>query len=328
VWRFVRKSLAWLALAGSFSCQKPQREDHRPLLSYEFNLQDARSTVADRQQRAALIKDGAKQFGVTNAVLLAGIASAETGLSHCWKEATWACKGPPSPDCDGGPVIAGSGDGPCDLQQGGLCMFQFDSGRFEETLKRYSQEILTVKGCTAAVVPFLSARAVQSVPHISTEAEAIAWMNRLVIKEGDPDFEEWIRFVSWRYNGCKDCLNVEAKYRERTLKIYAEFGGDFWQSSSSSSGSDQCSIMSVSGLTPRESLKVRRHLEALKEDTVIARLLNNQKVRVIQEQQEPVVTHHLKPTESSDKWFQIEGYQPRGEKVEGWVHSLYLSCSL
>jgi hypothetical protein len=86
--------------------------------------------------------------------------------------------------------------------------------------------------------------------------------------------------------------------------------------------------MSVSGLTPRESLKVRRHLEALKEDTVIARLLNNQKVRVIQEQQGPVVTHHLKPTESSDKWFQIEGYQPRGEKVEGWVHSLYLSCSL
>ncbi len=207
-------------------------------------------------------------------------------------------------------------------------MFQFDSGRFAETLQRYSEEILTVKGCTAAVVPFLSARAVQSIPHVSTDAEAIAWMNRLAIKEGDSEFEEWIRFVSWRYNGCKDCPDVEAKYRQRTLKIFAEFGADFWQAGGNPNSQDHCPHMSVSGLGPLESLKVRQHPTSLDADPLMGRLLNKQRVRVLQEQQGPIVTHHVKPAESGSLWFEIEGYNPKGEKVAGWVHSLYLSCSL
>src|SRR4051812_3252844 len=77
--------------------------------------------------RYAAIRDAAAARGIGNAYLLAGIANDETGLAMCWSEAQWACQGPSSPDCGGGPVIAGAADGPCSAQQGGLGMFQFDA---------------------------------------------------------------------------------------------------------------------------------------------------------------------------------------------------------
>src|SRR5262245_61930673 len=64
-------------------------------------------TGIDRRARAEMIKAAAAQAGLTNAVLLAGIAQVETGLAHCWSEASWTCKGPASPSCNGGPVVAG-----------------------------------------------------------------------------------------------------------------------------------------------------------------------------------------------------------------------------
>ena len=75
--------------------------------------------------------------GPDNAALLAGIGEVETNFAHCWSEATWACQGPASASCGGGPVIAGASDGPCSAQQGGLGMFQFDSGTFSQTLATY-----------------------------------------------------------------------------------------------------------------------------------------------------------------------------------------------
>ena len=77
-------------------------------------------TAAQRKARMELIRDSAAEMGVHNAALLAGIAVSETNFAHCWSEATWACQGPASPSCDGGPVIAGAADGPCAQQQGGL----------------------------------------------------------------------------------------------------------------------------------------------------------------------------------------------------------------
>src|SRR4051812_31268549 len=62
--------------------------------------------------RYSRIRDAARARGIGNAYLLAGIANDETGLAMCWSEAQWACKGPASPDCGGGPVIAGAADGP------------------------------------------------------------------------------------------------------------------------------------------------------------------------------------------------------------------------
>src|SRR5688500_15583117 len=77
-------------------------------------------TADERRARATLIRDAAAAVGMTNGVLLAGIAQVETTFAHCWSEATWACQGPPSSSCGGGPVIAGSADGPCSAEQGGL----------------------------------------------------------------------------------------------------------------------------------------------------------------------------------------------------------------
>ena len=76
-------------------------------------------TPEEETARCENIRDVAADNGISTGFLLAGIASAETNLSHCWTELDWACQGPDSPDC-GGPVVAGAGDGPCSLQQGGL----------------------------------------------------------------------------------------------------------------------------------------------------------------------------------------------------------------
>src|SRR6476469_805479 len=75
-------------------------------------------TAAQRRARAELVRDTAAAMGVTNAALLAGIGEVETNFAHCWSEATWACQGPASSSCGGGPVIAGASDGPCSAQQG------------------------------------------------------------------------------------------------------------------------------------------------------------------------------------------------------------------
>src|SRR5688572_22928353 len=77
-------------------------------------------TDAERTQRCADIRDVAADNGISAGYLFTGIAQAETNLSHCWEELDWACQGPASVDCGGGPVVAGAGDGPCELQQGGL----------------------------------------------------------------------------------------------------------------------------------------------------------------------------------------------------------------
>lgn len=181
-----------------------------------------------RRDRAARIRDTAADVGMTNGVLLAGIGQVETGFAHCWSEATWACQGPASSSCDGGPVIAGSADGPCSAEQGGLGLFQFDSGTFTDTINTYGPDIVTLEGNVDAVVPFLVTRAIQSIDGVDTEQGALDWMNSIPIVAGDPLFEEWIYFVSWRYNGCQGCAAQEDKYRDGTLLLQTEMGPDFW----------------------------------------------------------------------------------------------------
>jgi uncharacterized protein (TIGR03382 family) len=186
-------------------------------------------TSAQRKQRAEIIRDTAAAAGMTNAALLAGIGEVETNFAHCWSEATWACQGPASSSCGGGPVIAGSADGPCSYQQGGLGMFQFDSGTYSQTIATYGPTIVTMQGNVDAVIPFLVTRAIQSVDGVNNAAEALAWMNSINIQDGDPQYEAWLYFVSWRYNGCMGCTTQQNKYRAGTNKLRDEFGADFWK---------------------------------------------------------------------------------------------------
>jgi hypothetical protein len=190
-------------------------------------------TGSERRERAGEIRDAAAGRGLTNGVLLAGIAEAETNLAHCWSEATWACQGPTSPDCGGGPVIAGAADGPCSAMQGGLGMFQFDAGTFSDTLAREGDRILTVAGNTQAAVDFVVAMVIRStyVEGVETEAQAIDWMNE--VRPWNALWTPWIQTVTHYYNGCVPgrCSVYDARfahYTESGERMFDEMGADFW----------------------------------------------------------------------------------------------------
>ena len=154
--------------------------------------------------RYTQIRDAASARGVRNAYLLAGIANTETNLAHCWSEATWACKGPGSPDCGGGPVIAGAADGPCSIRQGGLGMFQFDAGTFDDTLNRYGASVLTIDGQIGHAINYVTNMVKISAytTNAETDAKARAWINNF-----DPNNaalrDQWIKTVLRYYNGCQ-----------------------------------------------------------------------------------------------------------------------------
>jgi hypothetical protein len=214
--------LSLTLLAGACSEELPD---------YDPNCDDGQCDRASaRRGHASKIRDTAAQAGITNSVLLAGIGQVETNLAHCWTEAKWACKGPASASCGGGPVIAGASDGACSLKRGGLGMFQFDAGNHNDTIAKYGADIVTIEGNVAEVVPFLIGRAIESVDGINSEKEAIDWINSIPIVDGDPDFEKWLEFVSWRYNGCKGCTSQENKYRNGSHLLHEEFGSEFWGS--------------------------------------------------------------------------------------------------
>lgn len=226
---FVCAAFAVLATASSAHAESSSVPDPTPTTSWPGPVT---LTSAQRQQRAEIIRDTAASLGMTNAALLAGIGEVETNFAHCWSEATWACQGPASSSCGGGPVIAGASDGPCSSQQGGLGMFQFDSGTYSQTISTYGPDIVTMQGNVDAVVPFLVTRAIESVDGVNSEADALEWMNSIVIEDGNPQYEDWLYFVAWRYNGCMGCTSQINKYRNGTNKLRDEFGPDFWHVSS------------------------------------------------------------------------------------------------
>src|SRR5689334_7366074 len=192
-------------------------------------------TTAVRHDRFTLIRDSAAEMGLYNAALLAGIAITETNLAHCQSEATYACKGPASPSCGGGPIIAGAADGPCSVMQGGLGMFQFDSGTYAQTLSTYGDSILTIEGNTAQAVNFVVVRAQQDIAKAKDWLTSVGWMNDVVMKSGTPTMEEWASFIVCRYNGCcttsATCTTRRTNYRDNALAAYNEMGAEFWDTS-------------------------------------------------------------------------------------------------
>ncbi|MBN8613231.1 MAG: hypothetical protein J0L92_21745 [Deltaproteobacteria bacterium] len=201
-------------------------------LNDDYGWVESSLTAAQRRTRAGQIRDAAAANGITQGWLLAGIADAETNMSHCHSELTWACRGPNSADCGGGPVVAGAGDGPCADRQGGLGMFQFDAGTFDDTLRREGDRILSIAGNVAAAVDFTTAMVVRST-HISgvdNREQAIEWMNG--VRVGNGRWDAWVTTVTHYYNGCApsySCFSSRyARYRDITANVYSEMGADFW----------------------------------------------------------------------------------------------------
>lgn len=186
-----------------------------------------------RRERAALIRDAAASVGVTNGVLIVGIGQSETGLSHCDSEVGYGCPGPASPSCGGEPILAGGADGPCSAQQGGLGMFQFDSGTYADTLDTYGEEVLTIEGNARFAVEYMIARIQISayVDGVDSRDEAIAWING--VEPGGARWDEWLTSVTHYYNGCTPagCSVFNQRYesyRSATLQVQDEMGADFW----------------------------------------------------------------------------------------------------
>jgi MYXO-CTERM domain-containing protein len=203
-------------------------EGREPLAQQESAL-----TATQRRSRATGILNAAVAAGLTNGLLLAGIAQGETGLAHCWSEATWACQGPGSSSCGGGPVIAGAGDGPCSIQQGGLGLFQFDAGTYAQTLAAYGQDVLTVAGNTTHAVNFVVNMVINSqyISGVSDRAGALRWMNG--VRVGDSNYPIWIKTVTAYYNGCHPgaCSVYDQRYQhydDSTRTMLSELGQDFW----------------------------------------------------------------------------------------------------
>jgi uncharacterized protein (TIGR03382 family) len=208
-------------------------------------------TAAQRKARMELIRDSAAEMGVHNGALLAGIAVSETNFAHCWSEATWACKGPNSSSCDGGPVIAGAADGPCSQQQGGLGMFQFDAGTYTQTLAAYGESILTVEGNTAQAVAFVVERLQQEITGVNDWLTAVDYMNNIPMSSTDPVAIEWGEFLGCRYNGCcsstTTCNTRSAKYRDNAIDVYNEMGAEFWHTA------DRCDAIPADGIIDQRS---------------------------------------------------------------------------
>jgi hypothetical protein len=206
-----------------------------PSLDSQRKLGAPAVSAAVKRERAGLIRDSAAEMGLHNAALLGGIATSETNLAHCWSEAQFACMGPASSSCGGGPIIAGSADGPCSDEQGGLGMFQFDAGTYAQTLAMYGSEVLTVEGNTAQAVSFVVDKAKLDVAGIDDWMAAVAWMDTVPMVAGDPLMEEWSHLIACRYNGCCSgstlCESRADGYRDNAISIFEEFGGEFWDTS-------------------------------------------------------------------------------------------------
>ena len=207
-------------------------------------------TEAVRHERYRLIRDSAAEMGLYNAPLMAGIAISETALAHCQSEATYACMGPASSSCNGGPIIAGAADGPCADMQGGLGMFQFDAGTYAQTLATYGDYILTIEGNTAQAVSFVADRIQTNIAGVDDWLGAVGWMNAVPMESAE--MTEWMNFIVCRYNGCCTLTNTTCQtrargYRDNALMAYSEMGADFWRTAS------RCSSIPSGGVIDQRS---------------------------------------------------------------------------
>lgn len=226
--------LAFLMTTPMLGCGEGALDVEYPVIGPDNVVTVASQLSAEkRRERARLIRDSAAASAMTNGVLLAGIAEAETNMAHCWSEATWACQGPASSSCGGGPVIAGSADGPCANRQGGLGMFQFDAGTHSQTLSREGRRVLTIQGNTQAAVEFVvdKVRISDFIPGVSTREQALTWLND--VRPDTPEWDQWIRTVTGYYNGCFEgrCSVFHSRYNNydaKTRSVLNEFGNDFW----------------------------------------------------------------------------------------------------
>lgn len=274
-------------------------------------------TSSQRRERAQHLRDVTAARGIQKGWLIAGIGNAETGLAHCWSELTWACKGPVSADCGGGPVVSGAADGPCSIKQGGLGMFQFDAGTHSQTLAKYGKDVLTVDGNIDDAINYVIDMVIDSkyVSGVTNEAEAIAWMNGITV--GSAAYKTWIKTVTHYYNGCVpgSCSVYNQRYShydQSTRAIHDEVGAGFWKPTKPIEvywARQESGEYSLRALAPTEVVKVKYLVddyliaEATRDDPATAEVENN------------FPDAYTFKYEVAERLFEVEGYDKSGSRV-------------
>jgi hypothetical protein len=228
--RAVALSFTLWALAGCGTDM--DLEPAAELLEQPPAVIEAQLTSAQHKARCDAVKSRASLKGITNALVYAGVAQHETRMGHCWSEATSACQGPYSSYC-GGPVLAGAFDGPCSYQQGGLGMYQFDSGTYSQTLAEHSSTILTLSGNIDKALSFIinKVRYCPNTPIFNSEAEVITWINNA--KPGTASYDTFMSAMAWCYNGCSpgsacDHAARTLDYKTAANYLYNTYGSSYW----------------------------------------------------------------------------------------------------
>lgn len=186
------------------------------------------------EARCDAIKATAAARGIQNPLIVAGIANHETHLVQCLSEWPIHCAGPHSADC-GGPVLAGSGDGPCGNEQGGLGMFQFDAGTYGQTLAMYGNQVLDVAGNIDGGIDVIihKLRVCQHTKGIvGSDQAAIDFINEA--RPGTDAYEKYMSTMASCYNGCQPhyttCSHegMRAKYKAGVDDLLDRFGEEYW----------------------------------------------------------------------------------------------------
>ena len=220
----------------------------------DLGEQVEKSGTTQRRDILTAIQRVAAARGIHNITAIAGVANAETGLAHCWRDATWSCRGPASQSCGGGAVVAGSGDGYCSHQQGGLGLFQLDGGTYNQTIAREGRGVLTLDGNINAGIGFIIGM-VREERGLSSDAAAVEWLNGVTV--GSARYNAWITLVVERYNGCVQgrCSVFNARWRHydsKTREVQAEVSrlprvSSVWIGSACSADSD-CDFSTEDGV--------------------------------------------------------------------------------
>ena len=189
--------------------------------------------IMSRKDVGDAIKARAKLRGLTNPLLLAGVAERETNMTHCVadyyvQKCTQSADTPASTSCRGGSVVVGNADATCD--DGGLGLFQLDAGKQTDTIAKYGADVVELEGNIDHAIDHVLADVIAC--GLGADAAAAAtWFNAAV--HGSPEYERWFTCVAREYNGCraeKGCDEDKraGQYRTSTENVAREFGLTYW----------------------------------------------------------------------------------------------------
>lgn len=185
----------------------------------------ARGSVVSTIERIAAAR------GITNPLLVAGIANGETNLSHCRadyyvQQCRQSAGTPVSPSCGGGSVLVGNADLSCD--QGGLGLFQIDYGTQEQTIHHYGARVLALEGnIDIGIDHILNDLWICSLtPSWGSDAtvahqKAIAWLN--AAKRGTAAYDTFFMCMSRHYNGAGTQAEADY-YKAKTEEVFQKYG--------------------------------------------------------------------------------------------------------